>query len=74
MEYEVKGTEQANIAGKALLVYKIEGKGGTVVPQERVFYYSPDLKCIVKFHYDSAVGQRGAKVDIELTKYSSSVQ
>ena len=69
MEYEVKGNEKLNVAGNILLVYKIEGKGGTAVPQERVFFYSPDLKCIIKFRYDSAVGQRGAKTDIELTKF-----
>ena len=55
--------------------YKIEGSGGAgsshPVSQTRVFIYSPSEKAIVKFFYDSAVGQQGGKIDIELVKLTA---
>jgi len=55
--------------------YKIEGSGAVGVRysaparQERTFSYSPADKAIVKYYYDTWVGEKGAKIDIELVKF-----
>ena len=54
--------------------YMIEGSGRVgsshPVSQTRVFTYSPGDKAIARFFYDSAVGEKGAKVTIELVKFT----
>ena len=57
--------------------YKVSGSGtapgpkGSVISQERVFYYSPGEKAIVKFNFDSYIGGTGGKIDIDLLKFFS---
>ena len=77
MNYTVTGIEDFAVGGSTLRAFKIEGRGSVSVPsgtyeQKRAFSYSPDAKSVVKFFYDSAVGSVGAKVDIELVKFSAS--
>lgn len=77
MNYAVSGIEDLAVGGSTLRAFKIEGRGSVSVPsgtyeQKRAFSYSPDAKSVVKFFYDSAVGSVGAKVDIELVKFSAS--
>jgi len=67
MEYAVLGANDGR--------FEIKGSGtattrGPSMPQIRTYTYSPRDKAIVKYFYDSAVGEKFAKFDIELVKFT----
>lgn len=75
--FQVEKLEQLKIDAGAFQALRIKGTGQTSgggVTREWDYFYSPDTKGIVKFYYDSGVGTKSGKIEIELTKFSSSGQ
>ena len=73
--FQVEQMEQVKIAAGTFQALRIKGTGQTSgggVTREWDYLYSPDTKSIVKFYYDSGVGTKSGKTDIELIKFSSS--
>lgn len=77
VEYKVVGEEEVTTPAGTFRTIKIEGDARVPTPsgavdQKWVYYFAQDIGVIVKFNYDSAVGEKGAKIDIELLKFSVS--
>lgn len=77
--FHVEKMEQVKTAGGEFQALRISGSGQTYggrsdVMREWIYYYSPDTKSIIKFHYDSGVGTKSGKTEIEMTKFSPSGQ
>jgi hypothetical protein len=76
VEYGVIGPKEAITPAGTFLTVEVEGNATLSSPtgiyyQKWNYSYSPDVGAIVQWHYDAAVGQEGAKIEIRLTKFGS---
>lgn len=73
LETLVTGIQQVTTPAGTFQVFKIEGGFAhpSGVQAAYVYFYSPQARSIVKWNYDSAVGQPGAKLEIELIKFGT---
>ncbi|MDP3948795.1 MAG: hypothetical protein Q8Q17_02500 [bacterium] len=72
VEYEVVGREQKITTAGTFDTFKIEGSAFMGSNQRKwVYYYAPDIKVIVHWNFDSAVGERGYKAEIEFVGFGS---
>jgi hypothetical protein len=64
--FKVMGEETITTAAGTFQVFRIDGDArmGTT-DQKWVYYYSEKIGVTVKWFYDSGVGEKGAKVEIE---------
>ena len=71
--YKVVGYEELPTPAGTFKTFKIEGhyekepsQWTEAFKQKWVYYYAEDIGKIVKWRYDSSVGKKGAKIEIEL--------
>jgi len=71
--FQVEKLEQIKVDAGTFQAVRIKGTGGNYgVTREWNYHYSPDTKSIVKFFYDSGIGTKSGKTEIELMKYHPS--
>ena len=70
VNYKVVSEETLTTPAGTFNVFKLEAtsRTGDGTNQKWIYYYSKDIDCVVKWFYDSGVGIKGAKVEIELEK------
>lgn len=76
-EFMVENAEQTQTEAGEFRTLRIKGTGkthGGSLMREWDYFYSPDSKSIVKFHYDSGVGTQSGKTDIELVSFGQAFQ
>jgi len=69
---QVEKVEEIKTEAGGFQAIRIKGNGQTYggnVKREWDYFYTPDTKSIVKFYYDSGVGTKSGKMDIELLKF-----
>lgn len=70
--FQVEKMEEIKVGGGTFQTLRIRGNGQTyrgTVTREWDYFYSPETKSIAKFYYDSGVGTKSGKIDIELIKF-----